>query len=360
MMTLFTLSRLGFGEAFPREDEEWQYRRPDTPSWNQPDDIPAARGRKPPKEAVPTQEELGLEDIDDSPPPPPPPPRRKRVVEEPPQNQEKAFEEDRQLSSTPDPSYQAASRAEPENEAPEDPAPPHQAFRIRLGVSGGVSNLKTNDQNAQAARVEQALTQNLFLGGMLDARFVRFIGIEVDAFLGLAPDVELTDAQGGNAQIKALQQKGVLASLQGVLPLGVVVPKVGIGYGMVGLTHKHTLNSVLTETNQTVTGVFASLGIDLEVSDVVTLTVDYARSFSAESTVSSFTVGTPATEVKDANALFDRIRVGGFYQFSPRVVGGVIFHLRNLQNNTPANANNTTPTGREVFSQFLFVGMLQI
>jgi len=355
--------RNAFAEAFPKEDEEWQFKRPGTPSWNQEDDLPAARGRKSPKsnEAAPrlpddeygeVEQEIESQERSYAEEAPRAPKRSRRPapkVEEP-----REFEEERELSSTEEP---AATRDDAENAA--TPPAESRLFKVRLGVLGGVSNLKSGEAVTQNFRVEQALTQNFFLGGVVDARVGRYFQVELEGFYGIAPDIEITDAQGLNAQIKKLQQNGVFASAMGRLPIGVITLRAGIGYGMLSLTHYLTANNVASVAVEKVAGPLATAGLEVQLSEFVTLAADYSRTLSAKGTLTGTTDGVEDVNQDTSTASFDRIRVGGYYRFSPRVLAGALFHLRNLTTSL-APHNTTAPTGSEALSQFMFLGMVEL
>lgn len=343
MMTIFTVSQWAYAEAFPKEDEEWQIRRPNTPSWNQEDDLPAARGRKAPAKDGPTNQELEEVERADQP--------SSSIAEEP-RPQPPVQNEPREVSSYEEP---AATREESAND--QAPVPHDRGFRLRLGLIGGVSNLKSGDATSQSQRVEQALTQNFFLGGVIDSRFGRYVQAEIEGFYGLAPNIELTDSQGANAQMKKLQQHGVFAAGILRLPIGGFVPKFGAGFGLVGVGQRLVVGNIETQTSEQAAGPFVMGGADFEISPVVTLSGDYSHSVSGRGSYASATTGITPTD-ESSNAIFDRIRVAGYYRFSRRVIAGAMFHIVNLS--TALKPHNTTaPTGSEAMSQFMFVGMTE-
>jgi len=371
MMTFFlaihSTGRNAFAEAFPKEDEEWQFKRPGTPSWNQEDDLPAARGRKSPKsnETAPrlpneeygeVEQEIETQERSFAEEPPRAPQRSRRPapkVDEP--REPKDFNgEEREISSTEEP---GATSGDAETEG----TPPSESrlFKIRLGALGGVSNLKSGEAATQNSRVEQALTQNFFLGGVVDARVGSYFQVELEGFYGIAPDVEITDAQGLNAQTKKLQQNGVFASALGRLPIGIFTLRAGVGYGMLSLTHYLTANNVASVAVEKVAGPFATAGLDVQLSPFVTLAADYSRTLSAKGTLTGTTDGVADVNQDTSTASFDRIRVGGYYRFSPRVLAGALFHLRNLTTSL-APHSTTAPTGSEALSQFMFLGMVEL
>jgi len=348
-MTILLVSQAAFGEAFPKEEEEWQIRRPNTPSWNQEDDLPAARGRKAPSKNGPTnQDPRDSERAEEEP--------KSSIVVEPPRRRRpdpvpEPEPEERQVSSIEEP---GTSREDAGNEAPMEN---RTGFRLRLGLIGGVSNLKSGDATSQSTRVEQALTQNFFLGAVVDGRFGRYFGAEIDGFYGLAPDIELTDSQGANAQTKKLQQHGVFATAILRLPIGGFIPKAGVGYGLLGLGQQHVQAATATETSETGSGPFAHVGVEFEISPMVTLSADYTHSIGANGAYSSLTTNTAGVS-ETSSAIFNRIRLAGYYRFSPRVIAGAMFHIHKLS--TALKPHNTTaPTGSEAMSQFMFVGMTE-
>lgn len=346
---MLAASRVTWGEAFPKEDEDWRERRPDTPSWNQPNDVPRGkRFNKKREPVVETDDGLDVERNYDDPESsiteqPPPPPKR----------QPEPQKEEREVTSYEE---SGASKEATETEKPSSPGPTRS--RLRFGILGGVSSVKSGDSSSQNARVEQALTQNFFLGGILEGRLGKYFGAEVEGFVGIAPDVEISDTQGTNAQVKSLQQTGVLAQLIGQIPLGIFIPRVGVGFGLLGLKHTLTVTSTQTSSSEKVSGLFLSGGLDIEVSPYVTLTGEYGHTLDGAASFSSSATGSTTPAASNSKGSFDRIRLGLYYNFSPRVVAGLLFHMRNLASALKPHSS-TTPTGAESFSQFMFAGMVQ-
>lgn len=364
----------------PEKDDEWVYRRPDTPKMSprravrqeaeNPDDDRPRRRRgadapriarevpdireipsdpeEKPEERARTPRSSGWNFSDRS--------QRSVPVSRPePERPVEAAEEPRAIASL-DSESGGFNRAVVENEETQ-PSKPIPAM-VRFGLYAGMSNLSAGDAATQDSRQEQALAQNFALGLGIDGRFLGFLGAELDAYYGIAPTVTLTEPNNPDTITKSIKQSGVMANVKAQFALAEGFGmKIGAGYGSLKINHFATRGASVFEASQSLAGPFGTLGLEWLATENVIISIDYARSLSSAGSVVDTTQLQPVDTAISGS--YDRIRFGGLYRISPHFLGGLQLNLRKVSSNFTPPAKGTGPTGSESLSQFLVLGMLE-
>lgn len=230
-------------------------------------------------------------------------------------------------------------------------ANPDRETDIRLGLGAGLSNLSSGDSATQTSRDGQNLGQNLIIGVNADVRFMTYLGVELDAYYGIAP-TQTIDLGNDFVTKKKLQHMGGMFDFKGQLPLytGSVrwVPKLGLGYGMLSLKQKTDIDSISesVEASKSVKGIYGTVGFDVEPISWLMFTVDYAKSLSASGTYSEKS-STTNVDTKFDGAQFDRIRFGMYFRVDPSVLLGAQYTKRTMsltQENLDSNGANASST----------------
>lgn len=204
---------------------------------------------------------------------------------------------------------------------------PDRPTDIRLFLSGGLSNLASADGGVQDFREQQKIGGNYLVGLGADVRLQRYFGFELDAYYGIAPTQTIV-FDDEDTQKKKIQHMGGLFNLKGQLPtyLGSmrVVPKLGAGYGLMKLkqTTEAPILSDTIEADETVKGIYGTVGFDIEPASWMIISTDYAKSVSGSG---SFNIKSATASGDSAlnDAQFDRIRFGVLFRVHPNAwLGG--------------------------------------
>lgn len=219
-----------------------------------------------------------------------------------------------------------AARLSAENED-EDSSPTE--FTARIGLLGGMSNLKSSDQSATT----EAAPANLFLGLFSDVNLGQYFGAEVEGFYGIAPSLnEVTVGADGTTQsetMRSVQHMGGMIDMKVryALPLGsvTVIPKFGIGYGLLSLTAKATTTAGEDSLKQSTSGLYWTAGVDIIPSDSFSLGIDYAASLSASGSATQVTAGASTSRAIEG-AGFNRLRLGAYVKVFPKISRRPVHH----------------------------------
>jgi hypothetical protein len=229
---------------------------------------------------------------------------------------------------------------------------------FRIGALGGVSSLSSGNLSQQALITGAGTGQNIYLGLNGDFRH-QFYGAEFDGFYGLGSGSASTAASiigssSSTTSASSLQQYGGLidAKVQYPFRTGAIkwIPKLGIGYGLVGLLSSASGSSV--SGNYQVGGVFATGGFDVEPTSFLIFQADYALSLFANGTYSNGTTLYPGS-----SANFDRLRFGAYYRIFSSGLLGAQFIQRSMNITFPTSAAQSQLNSQ---SQFLGVFMYQL
>ncbi len=166
-------------------------------------------------------------------------------------------------------------------------------------------------------------------GLWVDLKAYRYFGLEEDAYYQMSGSA--TNVGGAK---ESAQGMGSFTTLKGQIPFELgdikIAPKAGFGFALLRRTGKSESISSPLETSVAATGVYATLGVDVEPIRKVSIMADYARSVSGSA---SYKNGSTAQEADAAS--FDRIRVGASYEFLPGIHGGIQFIHRGVKYNLP-------------------------
>lgn len=185
-------------------------------------------------------------------------------------------------------------------------------LKLHLGILAGISSLKT-DGDSQT---------NALFGLTLDVREYRYFGLEAESYYAFP-------AKKTSEQTKDL---GVLLNAKGQLPLllaGVrLVPKLGVGYGLVRTTSSRDAVSEEDQADSdtvSLNGPYAMAGLEIEPIANVILMADYLMSISAKGSLKSngFSSATSLSNVK-----IERIRANLLYRFQKNVLAGAQYTRR--------------------------------
>lgn len=209
---------------------------------------------------------------------------------------------------------------------------PNRPTDLRFGFLAGLSSMSSTSQNTQAGRDEEKLGQNILLGVNADVRFMHYLGMELDGYYGIAPTqtIEAIDI----TYKKKLQHRGAMFNVKGQLPFYTQsirwVPKLGVGYGLMGLKQSTEMEPTTEkiEVSSSVKGVYGTVGLDVEPLSWLMLSADYAKSFSASGNY-SYTQGALSQELSDS-ANFSRIRFGVYFRVDPNILLGGQYTKRTM------------------------------
>ena len=166
-------------------------------------------------------------------------------------------------------------------------------------------------------------------GLSVDLRAFRYFGAEEDAYYQMSGSTP--DSAGSK---DSSQGMGSFTTVKGQLPLQLlginVAPKAGVGFALLRRVGKSVNQTGSLENSVTGSGVYVTLGVDIEPIRKISISADYARSLKAWAALKN------GSSDQDAEAAsFDRIRVGAFYQFLPGMHGGLQFTHRGLKYSLP-------------------------
>lgn len=351
---------LAVAEDWGTDEVEWMYRRHDAPKYEPKEDKPrrAKKGRLAPLspdelivEQALTRETIAREERFS-----PQPKLEAERASEPLRERPRQAARERRLAA-----LETARTFDTVREEPSSPARAEKTVQVRLGILGGLSSVSAANANTQNFRQEQALTQNIVFGVTGDVRMMEYFGAEIEGYLGLAPKITLSGADGAETT-KSVKHSGAFFNLKGQFALSQYLkPKFGLGYGVIGLGQGTTANGQETSASQKIAGTFATLGVDVTPTENLLFTLDYARSLGASGTLATSSTGQADQLTELSSAAFDRVRLSAFYKCAPQIWGGLQFNLRKMasDSSTAEGSGNTSPTSSESFSQFLAVGVIE-
>jgi hypothetical protein len=220
------------------------------------------------------------------------------------------------------------------------------AYRERywVGLLGGMASITSADGSTETSRQAGEFNKNLMLGVNGDLRFHRNYGMEFEGYYGLA-GTQTLDYQNGITDQTKMTHMGGLVNIKGEYPVytGSVhwVPKLGVGYGMLMLSNKVTRTDASGAENldakESLSGVYAEVGFEVEPIQGVIFSADYAKSLMASGNVTDSTTTTKLDGVG-----FSRIRVGAYFRLMESLVVGGQYNQRTL---TATSVPSPTLTG---------------
>ncbi len=216
-----------------------------------------------------------------------------------------------------------------------------EGLEFRIGIAAGAGMQSQSSSTSGTLDVGTAPT----VGISADIKNWKYVGIEEDAYFQLTGS---TPPVGGSQD--SSQGLGSFTTLKGQYAFSLgdvkITPKGGVGFAYQRRTDKSASLASTVDASMTAMGVFGMIGIDLEPFRNFTLTADYARSVTADVEFKSGTV-----EQTAANPKFDRIRIGGFYQFIPGLHGGVQYIQRGIEFSQPSLTPGASATGTVLLRQ---------
>jgi hypothetical protein len=248
----------------------------------------------------------------------------------------------------------------------EMPRAKEKDWSIALALTGGYSNAHSNDARTQAERDATGINRAGYLGLSLDLKAMKYTGFEIEGFYGAGRSGTSTSVDRVTGTISTnearLEQYGGMAAFKGQLPVAVgrgwIAPKLGVGYGILGLRKASTdLRSAAqteTITDNRLSGPYATAGFDSELLPKVLLNADFAVSFAGKATTSSSVGGVDQADVDADSARYYRIRAGLLYRFTPNFTAGGQYNRRQYQVSAAGSDNATV----ENVDQFL--GVIQV
>lgn len=256
------------------------------------------------------------------------------------------------------------SREQLENQDDEDNTPTD--FSARIGLLGGMSTLKNGTEQTTSSEASPA---NIYVGLFTDLHLGQYFGADIEGFYGIAPkltEIEVSEDGASETETsRSVHHMGAMANLylRYTLPLGsmTMVPKFGVGYGLLNLKASSATASAENTLNQNTSGLYWTAGVDFIFSDQFSLGVDYATTFNASGSISEVRNGNTASQAIEG-AGFNRFRLSGYYKVSPKVSLGAQFVLRNLTagSSASANLNGNVTKGTESLNQILGVLMFTL
>lgn len=207
-------------------------------------------------------------------------------------------------------------------------APQKEGTEIKLGVLAGAG--LQGESSSSGGNLDVGAAPSV--GITADIRAWRYFGLEQDAYFqlnGSTPDV------GGSKD--SVQGLGSFTTVKGQYQfwLGSMkfTPKAGLGFAYQRRTGKSDSAASSVETSISTMGAYGTVGLEVVPFEKFTLSGDYARSITADTNTK-----TGVLEQNGDNARFDRIRVGGYYEFLPGMHGGLQFIQRSVSFTQPTLA----------------------
>lgn len=224
-------------------------------------------------------------------------------------------------------------------------------WAIKLRLAGGLSSATNSDATTQSNRESLALGQNFYLGAQADVTAYRYFGGEADFYMGVAPPITVQD--GAEETTRSLQHWGFMADAKVQAPIPMdgnlfITPKLGIGFGALGMNESQEGEQTSQALFQ-VSGMYLSLGADAQLSEKISIGLDYATSLGASAMLDS----TSAQGPSQADGSFNRLRIGAYWKLNPTLSLGGQFVSRTISASATTGAG-----GSESLTQFL--GVLQI
>ncbi len=218
--------------------------------------------------------------------------------------------------------------------------------RNRLGINSGLSALSTSGSNS-----------NPFYLGVLAESHSRFLGFEVDGFY-LSGNLK----NNTTLQNDSLDQFGIFGNLNFEIPIPIpyflIVPKIGLGYGLTQTTWKPFTNVVpapVPNTKESLHGAYITFGGEIDPLDFMILSLDYSFSFYTNGSLSGGGTTTTDMSLNKDNSNFNRLRLGAFFRLGRQFILGAQFIRRVINIQIPA----TTTTGGSI-TQEHYLGTIGI
>ena len=216
-----------------------------------------------------------------------------------------------------------------------------EGTEMKLGILAGAGMQSENSATGGNLDVGTAPT----VGISADIRAWRYLGVEEDAYFqlnGSTPDV------GGSKD--SVQGLGSFTTVKGQYQFWLgdmkFTPKAGVGFAYQRRTGKSESVASTVETSVATMGAYATVGLDFEPFQKFTISGDYARSLTSDTTIKSGSV-----ELAAGDSRFARIRAGGYYQFLPGMHGGLQFIQRTVTFSQPTLTPGTSSEGTLMLRQ---------
>lgn len=192
----------------------------------------------------------------------------------------------------------------------------------------------------------QKVNHTLYLGLGADMHF-RYVGVDLDTYYGTA-SADYGALGGALQRSGSLKQYGGLLNVNFEVPLEIpeflVVPKLGIGYGLMALSLNQDIalggstTGVRGGYEQFIHGPYVIAGLRLEPFKLLIISGDYATSLTTGGRFNGG-VSTVNVEVGSGQGKFERIRAGAHIRLGRHVLLGFQFIQRYLNVEMPLGLN---------------------
>lgn len=192
--------------------------------------------------------------------------------------------------------------------------PAQKETELRLSIQGGVTGLA--------------------FGATADIRHKKYLGLEADTMKIFPTSAKMGEPNESLDQ--TLAQTATMVAVKGQYPFKLAnatwTPRLGLGYGFISADILSTETGATSSETSTVSlsGPYATVGLDVEISRGIVLSLDYSHSISASGQGSSSLDGT-TSNFPGLSGSFSRLRVGAYYRLMPKVLVGGQLASRNVR-----------------------------